>query len=88
MGQEEGGEGRRRRKQQGGSDDGILFELNCGVKGRDGSVNSNKSHILCLHLRLVRSYGRRSRLEQLLRDPTCFWRGVSIYVHLSISYCC
>lgn len=54
MGQEEGGEGRRMRKQQGGSDDGILFELNCGVKGRDGSVNSNKSYILCLHLRLVR----------------------------------
>lgn len=54
MGQEEGGEGRRRIKQQGGSDDGILFELNCGVKGRDGSVNRNKSHILFLHLRLVR----------------------------------
>lgn len=48
MGQEEekqkaGGVARRVRN------DGILSELNCGVKGCDGSVNSNKSHILCLH---------------------------------------
>lgn len=45
---------RRRRKQQGGSNDGILSQLNCGVKGRDGLVNINKSHIPYLYLRLVR----------------------------------
>lgn len=28
--------------------DGILSELKCDVRGCDGSVNSNKSHILCL----------------------------------------
>lgn len=36
------------------------FELNRGVKSCDGSVNSKKSHILCLCLWLVSS---KSRLE-------------------------
>ena len=54
------GNGARRReaawreRARGGWDDGILSELKCDVRGCDGSVNSNKSHILCLSCRLVR----------------------------------
>ena len=29
---------------------GVLSEFNCDVRGCDGSVDSNKSHFLCLHL--------------------------------------
>ena len=45
--------GERREKARRGRNDGILSELNWGVKGRDGSVNSNKSHLLCLYVWLV-----------------------------------
>lgn len=42
------GEKQKRGETKKGRNDGILSDLNCGVKSRDGSVSSNKSHILCL----------------------------------------
>lgn len=49
--------GQEKEKQKGGEkartgrNDGILSDLNCGVKGCAGSVNSNQSHILFLYFR-------------------------------------
>lgn len=62
----------------GGGNDGILSELNCGVNSCDGSVNSNKSHMVLFGLWTKRgACGHRSRLEEVLRDENLF---VHIYI--------
>lgn len=65
-----------------GRNDGVLSDLNCGVKGCDGSVNSTTSHILCLCLRVLGEFSRhRSRLTLTAERRKCMYPYIAYSLH-------